>query len=65
MFRPLFNREQINDLEEIERAAKILIDVLPEGEGEWAQPLNLMEYIYRFTLDTATPFFLDTQRTLS
>jgi cytochrome P450 len=56
MFRPLFNREQINDLEETERAAKILIDVLPKGEGGWTEPLNLMEYIYRFTLDTATHF---------
>jgi cytochrome P450 len=56
LFRPVFNRESINDLEETERAARILIDVLPEGEGQWTAPVDLLQYFYRFTLDTATAF---------
>jgi cytochrome P450 len=56
LFRPVFNRSNINDLEETERAANILIDVLPAGEGQWTAPVELMSYFYRFTLDTATAF---------
>lgn len=58
MFRPLFNREQINDLEETDRAAKILIDVLPQGRDGWTEEVDLMGYFYRFTLDTATAFLV-------
>jgi hypothetical protein len=58
MFRPVFNREQINDLEETDRSARILIDVLPTGEGGWTQEVNLIQYFYRFTLDTATAFLV-------
>ena len=56
--RPLFNREQINDLEETDRASKILIDVLPQGVDGWTGEVNLMDYFYRFTLDTATAFLV-------
>ncbi|KIW07572.1 uncharacterized protein PV09_01527 [Verruconis gallopava] len=58
MFRPLFNREQINDLEETDRASKILIDVLPKGSDGWTDAFDLMPYFYRFTLDTATAFLV-------
>ena len=58
LFRPLFNREQINDLEETDRAAKILIDVLPQSSDGWTGDVNLMDYFYRFTLDTATAFLV-------
>jgi cytochrome P450 len=58
MFRPLFNREQINDLEETDRASKILIDVLPKAENGWTEGVRLMDYFYRFTMDTATAFLV-------
>jgi cytochrome P450 len=56
LFRPVFQRSNINDLEETERAADILIDVLSAGDGQWTAPVELMSYFYRFTLDTATAF---------
>jgi cytochrome P450 len=56
LLRPVFNRHNINDLEETERAANILIDVLPPGKDGWTAPVELMSYFYRFTLDTATAF---------
>lgn len=56
LFRPVFNRESINDFEETARAANSLIDVLPMGSGRWTEQVNLMDYFFRFTLDTATAF---------
>ncbi|KAF2397411.1 cytochrome P450 [Trichodelitschia bisporula] len=56
VFRPAFAREQINDFEETDRAARILIDVLPKSEGQWTAPFDLQPYLYRFTMDTATAF---------
>jgi cytochrome P450 len=56
MFRPLFNREQMNDLEETDRASKILIDVLPKAENGWTEEVRLLDYFYRFTMDTASAF---------
>ena len=56
LFRPAFNRESINNFEETARAANSLIEVLPKGSGRWTEQVNLMDYFYRFTLDTATAF---------
>jgi hypothetical protein len=56
LFRPAFNRESINDFEETARAASSLIEVLPKDSVKWTQQVNLMDYFYRFTLDTATAF---------
>jgi len=56
LFRPAFNRESINDFEETARAANSLIEVLPKGSGRWTEQVNLMDYFFRFTLDTATSF---------
>ena len=56
LFRPVFNRESINDFEETARAANSLIDVLPKGSGRWTEQVNLMDYFFRFTLDTSTAF---------
>ncbi|KAF1815825.1 cytochrome P450 [Eremomyces bilateralis CBS 781.70] len=56
LFRPSFNRENINNFEATARAANILVEVLPEGSGGWTKQVNLMDYFYRFTLDTATAF---------
>jgi hypothetical protein len=54
LFRPAFNRESINDVEETARAANSLIEALRKGSGRWVEQVNLMDYVYRFTLDTAT-----------
>jgi cytochrome P450 len=58
LFRPVFNRESINDLEETDRAAKILIDLVSQNEGPngWTPEVNLMDHFFRFTLDTSTAF---------
>jgi cytochrome P450 len=56
LIRPAFNRESINDFEETARAANCLMEVMPRGSGSWTEQVNLMDYFYRFTLDTATAF---------
>ena len=56
LFRPQFVRENINDLEETERATKLLIDVFPRGQDGWTDVVDLMPLFFNFTLDTATAF---------
>ncbi|KAF2675440.1 cytochrome P450 [Microthyrium microscopicum] len=56
LFRPLFARDNINDLVETERASNILIDVIPSGHDGWTSTVDLLPLFYRFTLDTATSF---------
>jgi cytochrome P450 len=56
LFRPQFVRDNINDLDATERAAKILIDVIPQGQNGWTTSVDLMPLFFRFTLDTATAF---------
>jgi cytochrome P450 len=57
MFRPVFKRERVNDLEGTGRASEVLIDALPMSEdGKWTEVVDMMPYFYRFTLDTATGF---------
>jgi cytochrome P450 len=56
LFRPIFVRDAINDLDETERASKILVDALPAGSSGWTEKVDLMPLFYRFTLDTATAF---------
>jgi cytochrome P450 len=56
LFRPQFSRENINNLESTEKAARTLIDVLPTGSNGWTAEFDMVPYFYRFTLDTATGF---------
>lgn len=58
LFRPAFNRESINDLEETDRASSIMIDIVSQGAeaNGWTPKVNLMEHFFRFTLDTSTAF---------
>ncbi|KAK4507062.1 hypothetical protein PRZ48_000796 [Zasmidium cellare] len=57
LFRPQFNREQINDMEETEQAVQQLINALgPTDNDSWTQGTKLLPLLYNFTLDTATAF---------
>ncbi|KAF2172859.1 hypothetical protein M409DRAFT_16813 [Zasmidium cellare ATCC 36951] len=57
LFRPQFNREQINDMEETEQAAQQLINALgPTDSTGWTKGTELLPLLYNFTLDTATAF---------
>jgi cytochrome P450 len=56
LFRPVFSRNNINDLDETERAIQIFVNLMPKRDGEWTDVVNLQPLLYRFTLDTATAF---------
>jgi cytochrome P450 len=55
--RPQFSREQVSDLDAMERHVQNLFRAIePTDEGMWTQDVDLQELFYRFTLDTATEF---------
>jgi cytochrome P450 len=58
LFRPVFSRESINDLEETDKAASILIDLASKDAepNGWTPKVDLMDHFFRFTLDTSTAF---------
>jgi cytochrome P450 len=56
LFRPIFARDNVNDLQDTDRACQILVDALPAGDSGWTSSVDLMPLFYRFTLDTATAF---------
>ena len=57
MFRPQFNREQINDLEDTETASSALIEAIgPIDANGWSKATEILPLLYNFTLDTATAF---------
>jgi cytochrome P450 len=56
LFRPVFSRSNINDLEATEHAIKVFLNLLPKKDGEWTGVVDLQPMLYRFTLDTATAF---------
>lgn len=57
MFRPQFNREQINDLEDTEAAFQALIGAIGAVESHgWSRVVELQPLLFNFTLDTATAF---------
>ena len=62
LFRPVFNKESINDLEETERASNIMIELLSETlePNGWTPKVNLLDHFFRFTLDTSTAFLFGT-----
>jgi cytochrome P450 len=64
--RPLFNRDQISDFGSFGRHIQILFKALPEEDSQgWIEGIDLMPYIYRFTMDISTEFLfgrsVDTQ----
>jgi cytochrome P450 len=50
LFRPVFARSNINDLEETERAVNIFLSVLPRAAHGWTGPVDIQPLFYRFTL---------------
>jgi cytochrome P450 len=50
LFRPMFSRSNINDLEETERAVKIFLDVLPKESESWTSTFDIQPLFYRFTM---------------
>jgi len=55
--RPQFNREQISDLDAVSRHVQVLFKVLPEEDSQgWIEGIDMMPYIYRFTMDISTEF---------
>lgn len=58
LVRPQFQREEIANLEFIERHVQTLLDVLShklQGDG-WSEMVDLQPLFFYFTLDTATQF---------
>lgn len=56
LLRPLFARENINDLEGTEKAYQDLKTVILLGADDWTKPVDLVPLFYRFALDAATKF---------
>ncbi|KAL0931103.1 cytochrome P450 [Colletotrichum truncatum] len=53
LLRPNFTRDQVADLESLEKHVQDLFKVLPR---DGTTPVNLQEHFFRFTLDSATEF---------
>ncbi|KAF1999611.1 cytochrome P450 alkane hydroxylase-like protein [Amniculicola lignicola CBS 123094] len=56
LLRPNFAREQVADLVAFERHMQLLLKALKQKNG---QVLDLQEYFFRFTIDTATEFLFN------
>ncbi|KAF2718177.1 cytochrome P450 [Polychaeton citri CBS 116435] len=61
LLRPQFVRDNINDLDETDRAASLLIEAAlakagPVDSSGWTPMVDLQPLFYNFTLDTATHF---------
>ena len=58
LVRPQFQRDEITNLQFIERHFRTLLDVLSDKrrEGGWTYTLDLQPLFFYFTLDTATQF---------
>jgi cytochrome P450 len=56
LVRPQFSKEEISNLDLVERHVQTLLRVLNVGEKGWTEPLDLQPLFFYFTLDTATEF---------
>ncbi|KAK5722920.1 hypothetical protein LTR17_014133 [Elasticomyces elasticus] len=57
LFRPQFSRDNINDLEATEKAAKALVTAVgPANSTGWTRNVDLSPMFFNFTLDTASEF---------
>lgn len=65
LFRPLFSRSNLNDLDETEKAVQTFLEVIPKGQSGWTETFDISPLFYHFTMDTATAFIfgqsVDTQ----
>ncbi|TEY71231.1 hypothetical protein BOTCAL_0098g00200 [Botryotinia calthae] len=59
LMRPQFARDNLSDLEMEERHFQVLLEALPGiGKDGWTGEIDVQPLLFRFTLDTATEFFL-------
>jgi len=56
LVRPQFSREEISNLDLVERHVQTLLRVLKVGKEGWTETLDLQPLFFYFTLDTATEF---------
>lgn len=55
--KPQFTRDQVSDLDSVERHLNLLFKALPEeNEKGWVEATDLLPFLYRFTLDVSTEF---------
>lgn len=55
--KPQFTRDQVSDLDSADKHLNVLFKVLPEANAQgWVENVDLMPYLYRFTLDVSTDF---------
>ncbi|KUJ13532.1 cytochrome P450 family protein [Mollisia scopiformis] len=56
LVRPQFSREEISNLDLVERHVRTLMRVLSVNEKGWTETVDLQPLMFYFTLDTATEF---------
>ncbi|KAE8448807.1 hypothetical protein EG329_008809 [Mollisiaceae sp. DMI_Dod_QoI] len=56
LVRPQFSREEISNLDLVERHVRTLMRVLKVNGSGWTETLDLQPLMFYFTLDTATEF---------
>jgi len=57
MMRPQFSRDQVSDIDSIERHIKNLFKVIPvDSTTGWTDEIDIQPLFYRLTLDSATEF---------
>lgn len=56
LVRPQFSREEISNLDLVERHVQTLLSVLRVGDDRWTETLDLQPLFFYFTIDTATEF---------
>lgn len=56
LVRPQFSKEQVSDLELVERHTQELLDRIAPGVDGWTDRMDLQPLFYNFALDTVTEF---------
>jgi cytochrome P450 len=56
LVRPQFSREEVSNLDLMERHTQTLLNILKVGENKWTKTVDLQPLFFYFTLDTATEF---------
>lgn len=56
LVRPQFSKEEISNVDLVERHVQILLQTLKTGGDEWTEMVDLQPLFFYFTLDTATEF---------
>ncbi len=56
LVRPQFSREEISNLDLVDRHVRIMQQVLPVGGDKWTSTVDLQPLFFNFTIDTAIEF---------